>query len=84
MVNISKPLINVVNLNKPKVLTVPKRSHRLEPKGNVVGTEAESSSVMGIQHHRWKERAYVLHQVNQAEHGKPVRFPAGRVVLACG
>ena len=33
MVNIRKPLINVVTLNKPKRLNVPRRNHRLGPKG---------------------------------------------------
>jgi hypothetical protein len=33
MVKTSEPLINVVILNKPKVLRVPARNHRLGPKG---------------------------------------------------
>ena len=32
MVKITEPLINVVNENKPKVLRVPERNHRLGPK----------------------------------------------------
>jgi hypothetical protein len=40
MVNISEPLLNVVSLNKPKVLRVPKRSHRLGPKGKGAGIGA--------------------------------------------
>lgn len=38
--NIRELLINVVRKNKPK------DAERLEPKGTVVGTEAESSSVV--------------------------------------
>jgi hypothetical protein len=33
MVNPGEPLLNVVNENKPKVLSVPKRNRRLGPKG---------------------------------------------------
>ena len=49
-----------------------KDADRLEPKGNVVGTGAEVSSVMGIQHHRREERAYPVYRVSLAKHGKPV------------
>jgi hypothetical protein len=40
MVNRREPLINVVNLNKPKVLSVPERNHRLGPKGKGPGIGA--------------------------------------------
>ena len=46
MVNRSEPLINVVNLNKPKVLTVPTRSHRLGPKGEGSGIGALQSPIV--------------------------------------
>ena len=46
MVNISKPLINVVNLNKPKVLTVSARNHRLGPKGEGSGIGALQSPIV--------------------------------------
>jgi len=45
-VNKSEPLINVINLNKPKVLTVPTRSHRLEPKGKGSGIGALQSPIV--------------------------------------
>ena len=35
-----KPLINVVTENKPKVLSVPTRNHRLGPKGKGPGIGA--------------------------------------------
>jgi len=44
MVNIREPLLNVVNENKPKVLRVPRRNHRLEPKGTGSGPDASNSS----------------------------------------
>ncbi len=40
MVNRGEPLLNVVNENKPKVLRVPKRNHRLGPKGKGSGIDA--------------------------------------------
>ncbi len=43
MVNICEPLINIVILNKPKVLRVPKRNHRLGPKGKGSGRGAYKS-----------------------------------------
>jgi hypothetical protein len=43
MVNIGEPLINVVNLNKPKVLGVSERNHRLGPKGEGPGIGALQS-----------------------------------------
>ena len=43
MVNISEPLLNVVSLNKPKVLTALTRSHRLGPKGKGSGIGALQS-----------------------------------------
>ena len=46
MVNISKPLINVVNLNKPKVLTVSARNHRLGPKGEGTGIGTLQSPIV--------------------------------------
>jgi len=46
MVNICEPLLNVVTLNKPKVLRVPKRNHRLGPKGEGPGIGALQSSIV--------------------------------------
>ncbi len=46
MVNICEPLINVVTLNKPKVLRVPKRSQRLGPKGKGPGIGALISPIV--------------------------------------
>ena len=46
MVNRREPLINVVNLNKPKVLTVPTRSQRLGPKGEGSGIGALQSPIV--------------------------------------
>ena len=43
MVNISEPLLNVVSLNKPKVLRVPRRNRRLGPKGKGSGIGALDS-----------------------------------------
>jgi hypothetical protein len=43
MVNPGEPLINVVTSNKPKVLTVSDRNHRLEPKGKGSGNGAKNS-----------------------------------------
>jgi hypothetical protein len=37
MVNVCEPLLNVVTLNKPKVLRVPARNRRLGPKGKRPG-----------------------------------------------
>jgi hypothetical protein len=45
MVKTSEPLINVVNENKPKVLSVPERSHRLGPKGTGSGIGAPNSPI---------------------------------------
>ena len=39
-VNRREPLLNVVSLNKPKVLRVPARNHRLGPKGKGPGIGA--------------------------------------------
>ena len=50
MVNISEPLINVVNLNKPKVLTVPARNQRLGPKGKGSGIGALQSPIVDAAH----------------------------------
>jgi len=46
MVNICEPLLNVVTLNKPKVLRVPKRNHRLGPKGEGPGIGACNSPIV--------------------------------------
>ena len=46
MVNRSEALINVVSLNKPKVLTVLKRNHRLGPKGKGPGIGALESPIV--------------------------------------
>ena len=40
-----EPLINVVNGNKPKVLTSPKRANRLGPKGKGAGIGAPNSPI---------------------------------------
>ena len=45
MVKTSEPLLNVVNENKPKVLRVPKRNHRLGPKGKGTGIGAPNSPI---------------------------------------
>ena len=45
MVKRSEPLINVVRLNKPKVLSVPARNHRLGPKGEGSGIGAVESPI---------------------------------------
>ncbi len=46
MVNICEPLLNVVTLNKPKVLRVPKRNQRLGPKGKGPGIGALISPIV--------------------------------------
>jgi hypothetical protein len=43
MVNTREPLRNVVNGNKPKVLTSRKRANRLGPKGKWPGVRGSSS-----------------------------------------
>ena len=45
-VNRSEPLLNVVSLNKPKVLTVSKRNYRLGPKGKGSGIGALQSPIV--------------------------------------
>ena len=45
MVKTSEPLINVVNENKPKVLRVPARNHRLGPKGKGSGIGVPNSPI---------------------------------------
>jgi hypothetical protein len=45
MVKTSEPLINVVNENKPKVLRVPARNHRLGPKGKGSGIGTPNSPI---------------------------------------
>ena len=45
MVKTSEPLINVVNENKPKVLRVPARNHRLGPKGKGTGIGVPNSPI---------------------------------------
>ena len=45
-VNRSEPLLNVVSLNKPKVLKVSKRGHWLGPKGKGSGIDACISSIV--------------------------------------
>ena len=45
MVKTSEPLINVVNENKSKVLSVPERNHRLGPKGKGSGIGAPNSPI---------------------------------------
>ena len=47
-VNRSEPLLNVVSLNKPKVLTAPARSHRLGPKGKGSGIGALQSPIVDV------------------------------------
>ena len=46
MVKTSEPLLNVVNENKPKVLSVSKRNHRLGPKGKGSGIGAVESPIV--------------------------------------
>jgi hypothetical protein len=46
MVNISKSLLNVVTLNKPKVLRASTRGHRLGPKGEGPGMGAYQSPIV--------------------------------------
>jgi hypothetical protein len=43
MVNICEPLINAVNGNEPKVLTSPRRTNRLGPKGKWSGVRGSGS-----------------------------------------
>jgi hypothetical protein len=43
MVNPGEPLLNVVTENKPKVLTRPRRVHRLGPKGTGPGPGVPNS-----------------------------------------
>jgi len=43
MVNICEPLVNVVNGNKPKVLTSLRGANRLGPKGKWPGVRVSSS-----------------------------------------
>jgi hypothetical protein len=45
MVNLGEPLINVVNEDKPKVLRVPQRNHRLGPKGKGSGIGVPNSPI---------------------------------------
>ncbi len=45
MVKTSEPLINVVNENKPKVLSVPERNQRLGPKGKGSGIGVPNSPI---------------------------------------
>jgi hypothetical protein len=47
-VNRREPLINVVNLNKPKVLKVSTRNHRLGPKGKGSGIGALQSPIVDV------------------------------------
>jgi hypothetical protein len=46
MVNKREPLLNVVSLNKPKVLKVPDRNDRLGPKGRGPGIGALQSPIV--------------------------------------
>ncbi len=48
MVNICEPLINIVTLNKPKVLKVLKRNHRLGPKGKGSGIGGANSPIVDV------------------------------------
>ena len=43
MVNTCEPLINAVNGNEPKVLTSPRRTNRLGPKGKWSGVRGSGS-----------------------------------------
>jgi hypothetical protein len=45
MVNRREPLLNVVNEDKPKVLRVPARNHRLGPKGKGPGIGVPNSPI---------------------------------------
>jgi hypothetical protein len=46
MANISELLVNVVRLNKPKVLRASTRGHRLGPKGKGPGMGAHQSPIV--------------------------------------
>ena len=70
--NQSELLLNVVRKEQAK------GADRLEPKGNMVGTEAESSSVADNQHHRRIKRS-LTHPGMNVERGKPVILPFGTV-----
>ena len=45
VVNIREPLLNVVTQDKPKVLRVPARNHRLGPKGKGSSIGAPNSPI---------------------------------------
>ena len=68
--NKSELLLNVVRKEQAK------GADRLEPKGNMVGTEAESSSVADNQHHRRMKQS-LTHLGMDVERGKPIVLPAG-------
>lgn len=71
MVNICESLINAVMHEQAQ------GAERLEPKGNVVGTGAEVSPVMGISTTGGKKEPNLSIMVKHAEHGKPVTFLIG-------
>ncbi len=69
-VNPGERSVNIVNFDKPKVLT------GLRQTGTVAGPGTAYFPGMGIPSYRWKERTYPL-SVTQTEHGKPVELPTG-------
>jgi hypothetical protein len=67
MVNTRERSINVVNYDKPKMLS------GLSQKGTVVGTGPRRCPVMHRQHYRRTESTSPM-RVNLVERGKPVSF----------
>jgi len=77
MVNRYEPLLNVVDENKPKVLTIPGRANRLGPKGKGSGMGACNSPIADGEPPA--ERRNLSHAVGTcAERGKPVGLPLGK------
>lgn len=71
MANKSELLLNVVRKEQAK------GADRLEPKGKMVGTGAESSPVADKTHHRRMKQSLTHSGIN-AERGKPVILPHGK------
>ena len=85
MVNTCELLINVVNGNKPKVLTSPKRTNRLGPKGKWPGVRVSSSLTAddAPPANRRNPSASLRTGSNpfdglSVERGKPVGLPLGK------
>ena len=68
-----EPLINVVKLNKPKVLTSPARANRLGPKGKGSGIGALHSPIADDEPPA--ERRNLTHAGIGTERGKPEGLP---------